>query len=324
MRIGIVTPAPRGSRAGNRVTAERIARILRDLGHGVAVRTGYDGSRWELAVVLHARKGAPAVRAWREARGSAPLVLLLAGTDLYRDLPDSRPARASVEAADRLVVLQPAALEELGPAARSKARVIRQSARPLPHAPAPRERTFDVAVLGHLREIKDPFRAAAASRLLPEASRVRIVQVGGAMTAAMARRAEGEAAANPRYRWLGELPRWKARRVLASSRLLCVSSEMEGGANAVVEAIVGGVPVVASRIPGNLGMLGEAWPAYFPVRDTPALAELMRRAESDPDFLDDLRRRTAELAPLFAPAAERAAWRSLLAELPAASRPPGE
>jgi len=41
-----------------------------------------------------------------------------------------------------------------------------------------------VSVIGHLRDVKDPLRAAEASHLLPASSRVCIEQVGRAYTPA--------------------------------------------------------------------------------------------------------------------------------------------
>jgi putative glycosyltransferase (TIGR04348 family) len=318
VKIGLVTPAPPRSLFGNRITAERWARILGELGHRVTVAGDYDGEPCDLLVALHARRSRAAVRAFRNRFPTAPTVLALTGTDLYRDMRRSASARASVEMATRLVVLQPKALDELGAEARRKARVILQSVSPPRPGAAPkpaRATTFDVCVIGHLRYVKDPFRAAMASRLLPDSSRIRIVHVGSAMTDAMDRRARAEAARNPRYVWLGERSPSEVWRTLASSRVCVLSSRMEGGANAIGEAIVAGTPVVASRISGNVGLLGESYPAYFEVGDTAALAELLGRAETDRAYLDDLAARCAALAPCFDPAREAAAWKELLDEL---------
>jgi len=177
---------------------------------------------------------------------------------------------------------------------------------------------FRVCVLGHLRSVKDPFRAAMAARLLPADSRVRIFHLGEALTAGTGRRALREMARNPRWRWLGERPRGEALRFLARSRLLVLSSLMEGGANAVSEALALGVPVLSSRIPGSIGLLGERYPGYFPAGDTRALAILLRRAETDPRFYTRLEAWCARRGSLFAPAREKRAWRALLRELPAA------
>ncbi len=163
-----------------------------------------------------------------------------------------------------------------------------------------------MCVLGHLRPVKDPFRTALAARLLPASSRVRVLHLGAALSEEMAERARQEAAANPRYRWLGELPRWRALRVLGRCRLLALTSEMEGGANAISEAAALSVPVIASRIGGSVGLLGADYPGYFPVGDTAALARLLERAETDTRFYRTLRRGCAAPAATDRPAARTA------------------
>jgi putative glycosyltransferase (TIGR04348 family) len=326
VRIGLVTPAPPRSRYGNRITAERWARILRELGHRVTIAEGYNGESYDLLVALHARRSHAALRAFRKRLPGSPIVVALTGTDLYHDMPRSASARASVEMATRLVVLQPRAIDELDEHAQQKARVILQSVSPRPGRGARTvghsrdTTTFDVCVVGHLRHVKDPFRAAMAARLLPDTSRVRVVHIGSAMTDGMDRRARAEMERNLRYVWLGERSPVEVWRVLASSRVAVLSSRMEGGANAIGEAIVAGTPVIASRIAGNVGLLGEAYPAYFDVGDTEGLAELLDRAERDRDYLDDLHIRCAVLAPGFDPAREVGAWADLVGEISASSR----
>ena len=131
----------------------------------------------------------------------------------------------------------------------------------------------------------------------------------------MKQQAQAEMEANPRYQWLGELPRGKALRVLARSRLHVLSSQLEGGASALCEAIACGVPTLASRIPGSVGILGPDYPGYFPVGDTQALAGLLYRAETDPEFLQSLHAWCVQLQPLADPAREREAWQRLLDEM---------
>ena len=123
-------------------------------------------------------------------------------------------------------------------------------------------------MIGHLRDVKDPLRAAKAARLLPADSRVRIEQVGRAYTPQWAARARAEMAANPRYRWRDDVPAAAVRRLLARSHAMVISSLSEGGANVMSEAAVAGVPVLASRMDGNVGLLGADYPGYFPVGDT--------------------------------------------------------
>ena len=169
--------------------------------------------------------------------------------------------------------------------------------------------------MGHLREVKDPFRTARAARLLPTDSRVRVLHLGSALSEEMAQEARREMAENTRYRWLGERSHAKALRLLAKCRLLSLTSVLEGGANAISESIVVGVPVVSSRIAGSEGLLGEDYPGMFSVGDTAALAELLGRCETDAPFLADLTARCRVLKPLFAPSLERQLWETLPNEM---------
>src|SRR5712691_8971389 len=130
----------------------------------------------------------------------------------------------------------------------------------------------------------------------------------------MARSARRLARADPRYRWLGNVPHWVAMRWLARSHLLVLSSRMEGGANAICEAAAAGVLVIASRVSGNIGMLGRGYPGYYRLADERALARQIRRAAHDPGYYARLKRLTAARRPLFRPAAEREGLRRLLAE----------
>ncbi len=318
MRIGIVTPAPPGSYYGNRVTAVRWARILGKLDHRVSIHQTYDGQTLDLLIALHARRSAASVTRFRRKNPGAPIVIALTGTDLYSDIRTSRQARESLEMADRIIVLQPMALKELRGTHKKRARVIYQSVDEAGlKADGKRKlnRDFDVCVIGHLRPVKDPFRAALASRLLPSASGVRVLQVGRAMSRAMTQRARSEMKINCRYRWLGELPPARTSRILANSRICIVSSRIEGGANILSEAIVASVPVLASRVAGNVGILGDDYPGLFRFGDTQQLAQLITRAETNPEFPAELRARLKKLAALFGPLREQKAWARLLKEI---------
>ena len=320
MKIVLACPAPVGSRSGNRVTAKRWARILKSLGHRVVIEQHYDGRPVDLLVALHARRSFAAIAKYRKCFPQGPLVVALTGTDLYRDIHTSRRAERSLEWADLLIVLQPCGRDEVPAHLRPKVRVLFQSTTPVKHVPATNSESFDVCVLGHLRHVKDPFRAALALRLLPSTSKARVLNAGKALSEAMARRARALMKREPRYRWLGELGHAQARRLLANSRLLVVSSRMEGGANVVSEAVVDGVPVLASRIGGNVGLLGARYPGFFPVGDTAALARLIERAETDAAFYERLKRDCERQKLLFDPRREQADWEALLNEFVAIKR----
>src|SRR6184192_405271 len=200
-RLFIVTPAGAGLRNGNRHTALRWATLLRASRHRVRVAVAWEGEPCDALIALHAWRSHDSIA--RYASTKKPLVVTLTGTDLYRDLPDSAEARASLELADRLIVLQEAALDELAPPLRAKARVVYQSADPrVTHRPP--SDVFRIAVVAHLRAEKDPLRAAAALARLPDKN-VELVQIGEALDERFAHEAKEWATREPRYRWLGGL-----------------------------------------------------------------------------------------------------------------------
>ncbi len=320
LNISVITPTAKRSRSGNRATAARWARILESLGHSATVGEAWPGAArpesTDILIAIHAWRSASSVAAFRDRNPSRPLVVLMSGTDIYRfQYSHPEDTIASMAAADRLVGLHDFVAGDLPPRFRAKLRVIHQSALPLSTPGTPSSRTFDVCVVGHLRDEKDPFRAAYAARLAPEDSRLRIIHLGKPHDAAHARAARAETAANPRYVWRGEVPRWRVRRALARARAMVMSSLMEGGANAVSEAVMAHVPVIASDIPGNVGLLGPDHPALYPAGDTEALYALLRRAETDPEFLEAVRAHGDARRHRFAPERERAAWAALLGEL---------
>ncbi|MEX0867530.1 MAG: selenoneine biosynthesis selenosugar synthase SenB [Pirellulales bacterium] len=314
-RILIVTPAPHGSRKGNRLTAERWAMLVRRLGHRIAIAESYTGQEADAVIALHARKSAASIRRVRSVRPQTPIVAALTGTDLYHDLPDNRAAAESLQIADRLVVLQPLALRALPRSLHAKTRVIVQSVAPLATAVRPLPNRFEVCVSGHLRSVKDPFRAAAAVRSLPAESKIQITHLGGALTAAMEQRARRETQRNPRYRWLGDVSHHWAMRLLKRSRLLAITSKLEGCPTVLSEAIANGTPVAATRIDGNVGLLGEDYAGYFEVGATRQLRDLLLRCEEDAQFLQHLQAQCRAKAPLVEPQREQQAWQELLRDV---------
>jgi len=314
-RVRIVSPALAAANNGNWHTAARWQRFLAPVANAaiVGVDDGED-PRADLLIALHARRSAAAIARWRERRPDAPLVLVLTGTDLYRDLDVDAGARHSLECASRVVVLQEAGLERLDGASRAKAILIVQSAPALRAARAPGDP--DLVAVGHLREEKDPATLYRAARVLAgDAVVPTIAHIGGPLDARLADEARATMATCPSYRWLGALSHAAARRTIARARALVHCSRIEGGANVVIEAVRSGVPVLASRIDGNVGLLGAGYDGYFPVGDAMALAALARRFLVDAAFVDHLRAQCAAREPLFLPSVERRAVRALLAEL---------
>src|SRR5690348_16204390 len=232
MKIALITPAGALSRSGNRHTALRWSGMLRSLGHAVRISRRWDGKAADVMIALHARRSHASITGFRERFPEAPLVVVLTGTDLYRDIRTDRDARASLALADRLVVLQERGVSELAPRHRAKTRVIYQSADAVASSGRPARR-FRVAVLGHLREEKDPFRTALALAHLADLQELEVVHLGEALSPGMASEARRLMRVDGRYRWLGNVPHRTALDWLAGSRLLVLSSRMEGGANVV-------------------------------------------------------------------------------------------
>jgi putative glycosyltransferase (TIGR04348 family) len=299
-------------RNGNVVTSERWRSFFESLGHRVKTSFQRCEERCDLLVVFNAYKNRQAVRDARNSGVAERIVICLTGTDLYLDLQRDPGAQDVLSLADFLVVLQPMGLLALPASLRDKTMVILQSAVAPVVEVTRRGEAFDVCVIAHLRTVKDPLRAARAARLLPPESKIRIVHVGAALSPEYERAAAREIAENPRFHWLGEQTGERTGQILRGSRLLVLSSLLEGGANVVSEAIVSGVPVIGTDIPCMRGLLGDDYPGLFPVRDTHGLAELLLRAEMDREFYDELAARCRRESGKFDPERERESLKILV------------
>ena len=303
--IVIVTPALADANNGNWQTAHRWARML-SAAYRVRLAAAWSEGDEDLMIALHARRSSASIQAWRERRGAAPLVVALTGTDLYRDIETDARAQRSLQLADALVVLNAHGAERLPAALRERTHVVLQSCTARRELLKP-ARHLRALMVGHLREEKDPRTYWRAAERLGARTDLFFDHIGGALDAALGNQATRLAERHPRYRWLGPLPHAQARRRIQAAHVLVHASRMEGGAHVIIEALRSGTPVIASRIEGNLGLLGDDWPATFEVGDDAALATLIERARDEPAMLADLQRRAAERAPLFSPEAERAA-----------------
>lgn len=314
MKIIIVTPAAPHVRNGNRNTAQRWATFLRQLGHRVNVQVEWDGRRTDLMLALHARRSHDSIKRFAESWPELPLIVTLTGTDLYRDIRDDSCAQESMRLATRLVVLQEMGLDELSPALQAITHVIYQSARPVKPV-QPYKNLFEACVIGNLREEKDPFRCALAAALLTENSKIHISHMGRALDDEMARQAQVLMEAIPRYRWLGELPHWKVMNRLSHCHVMVITSRMEGGANIISEALAAGIPIIASNIPGNIGLLGTDYAGYFPCEDEHALSRLLHQTETSPDFYNHLKVQCAKRKHFVEPEQELASLKRLISSI---------
>lgn len=316
--IVILSPALAIANNGNWQTASRWARMLRPyyrLSVASSTASFREIGQPDLVIALHARRSAQALAAIAAGLPAVPIILVLTGTDLYRDIRTDPAAQHSLAMADRLVVLQDAGLEELPPAFRKKTQVIYQSAptlKPIDMETKRRMRRFEVCMIGHLRPEKDPATFMHAVALLDD-PRIRLTHIGsGRQDSGLARLARQTQKRHGCYRWLGDMPHSATRQLLKRSHLMVLSSTMEGGANVVIEAVTSGVPVLASDISGNRGMLGRSYAGYFPVGDSASLARAIGRAASDDSYYGRLHVQCQARAPLFSPEHERAALLDLV------------
>lgn len=266
-------------------------------------------------IALHAQRSFPAVQAFRQKHPQAPLVVALTGTDLYGNLESSVEGMCSLELASRIVVLQSLGVEVVPESVRPKVRVIYQSFEHPSPSSRREESCFQACQLAHLRAVKDPLLVAYAVRELPASSRIQVKHAGAVLDPDFDGQVEEEQRTNPRYQWLGPLAHEAAIDLLSRSQVLVLTSQLEGGANVVSEAIAVGTPVISSLIPGSVGILGADYPGYFAVGDSAALREQLLRAESGDGFYRELQQWVAKLRPLVSVARERRSWETLLTEL---------
>lgn len=302
--IALITPALASANNGNWQTARRWARLLSN-DYRVRLAQRWDGTPADAMIALHARRSADSIADWAAQTPRRPLLVALTGTDLYRDLPaGDASALRSIALSDRLIVLHEGAPADVPQAQRHKCVVCFQSTaarRPLPKS----TRRLRAVAVGHLRTEKDPRTLFAAMRRLRARADVVLDQVGTALDDALGREARDLMAECPGYRWLGPLSHAAALARIQRAHVLVQPSLMEGGAHAVLEAVRCGTPVLASRVPGNVGMLGTDYDGYFEPGDDAALAALLQRVRDEPAMLDALRVQCARRAPRFDPARER-------------------
>lgn len=311
LRVVIVSPALADANNGNWQTARRWKSLLAPQTVRI-VRSWPDAqaAQDDIMLALHARRSAPAVQAWFDQRGSKGLGLVLTGTDLYRDIQHDAAAQAALTQARSLVVLQSQGLQALPQPLHGKTRIILASGRSR-QTLTKTTRHLRVVMVGHLRDEKDPLTLMGAARLLRAQPDIFIDHIGQALDPALAQAARETQAQCPRYRWLGGLPHAATLQRIQRAHLLVHTSRMEGGAHVLMEALRSGTPVLASRIDGNLGMLGDNYPGMFEVGDAPALVDLLQQCRSDQHTVDGLLSHLsalcAERATLFEPQAERSA-----------------
>lgn len=309
MTVCVASPYPLSDLKGNSVTTHRIVEILREGGINARGSYGYDGKPADVLISLHAVKGAKAVRDYRAKCPEGKIVVLITGTDIYQSLPEgSIEGDQALEIADVVVVVFDRAIQSLDQQWRKKVVVVPSSLDPIEIKADPEGAKFVISVVGHLRAVKRPFLTIEAVARHPRWKEVEVWQIGEALDEEHVRQARAWEEQDPRYRWFGGLPREESLALCARSSLTVNSSILEGGANAVLEAMTMGVPVLASRIEGNVGLLGEEHEGYFDNTMDEVLEEIIEGRHHLDDWVASAKRRL----PLFSRERESACWLDLL------------
>ncbi len=302
--VVIVSPSLASANNGNWQTAKRYRQLLKAQFRVRLVSEWKGAKSDDVLIALHARRSFPSIAAWHAVHGDNGLVVVLTGTDLYRDIQHDSQAQQSLEFATRLVVLQSMGLDELPAPLKAKTSVLLQST--TPRVTLSKTRRYIRAVMvGHLREEKSPRTLFEAAALLAQQRDIHIKHIGAEHDQVLASMAHQTAALYPHYQFTGALTYSETRRQIQRAHVLVHTSVMEGGAHVIMESICSGVPVIASRIPGNMGMLGQDYAGLFPVGDAKALADMLIRFRHDTEFEELLKKQCALRAPLFSAEHER-------------------
>jgi putative glycosyltransferase (TIGR04348 family) len=312
--VVIISPALQDANNGNWQTARRWSLMLGKQ-HRVRIAKTWQSESAapdELMIALHARRSFDSIAAWHALRGSRGLIVALTGTDLYRDIHTDTQAQRSLDVAGWLIVLQELGIQSLPEQHHAKTQIVFQSTTSRQTLPKT-ARHLNAVMVGHLRDEKMPQTLFEAARLLVDEKTIRITHIGAGLDEKLAIDAIKTEALCAGYTWARGLKHAQTRTKIQRAHVLVHTSKMEGGAHVIMEAVCSGTPVLASRMDGNVGMLGGGYDGYFPVGDAQALAAMLRLCQNEPAFLDHLASQCALRAPLFAPLAEQASLLKIIA-----------
>lgn len=275
MHIAILCPFSRGPARGNLTTVNRISRFLQKCGCRVSLlaldapdlpelQHRLAAEPPDLIHAFHAHYAGPTARDLA-AKLKIPYLVTLTGSDLFdptmRDDHQTRQVitdAVCVTCFDRLVAGQAASAFGLP---LEKLIVIPQGVEPFDSTtPVSRpDSSFIVLLPAAMRPVKgiDDAITQIITLALTEPS-LQLWVAGGVLDYAYAKKIEQLAAEQPWVRLLGEIPRHQMGGYYLAADLVLNSSWFEGGmANALLEAMVTGRPVLARAIPGNRSLLQD-------------------------------------------------------------------
>ncbi|MFK7911355.1 MAG: glycosyltransferase family 4 protein [Akkermansiaceae bacterium] len=304
-KVIIHSPYSESASQGNSVTATRMEGIFTEHGFKVAhSQQEYSGEAADVMIALNARKSAKAIARFRYLHPASQIIIVLTGTDInHPDVIDKKSTtRISMRLADRLVVLHEASLKQVPEIFREKTSVVYPSVTIPSDVKHSADDDFTIIYAGNIRQEKNPALLLAVAKKLPSAIQLELYGDAGDLRSS-------------KLNFHGVVPHKEMLRAMSKAHVLLNTSFQEGGANAICEAISMGLPVLATAIPGNIGMLGEDYAGLFPSDDLEALVNLIEKAANDSDFYALLKKQVAARAPLFAHERESASWLDLLNDL---------
>jgi glycosyltransferase involved in cell wall biosynthesis len=143
-----------------------------------------------------------------------------------------------------------------------------------------RPRALRVLFVGRLVEVKSLDTLIEALGMLPSADISLVLCGEGPLRGRLQRLAEDAGTAH-RVAFVGE--RRDVAALMAAADVLVLPSRQEGLSNALLEAMAAGLPVVASRVGGNVELVRDSQTGFlFPAGDAPALARALLTLQGDP------------------------------------------
>ena len=311
----IHSPYPRQKSQGNAVTAERMKRLLQSGGLNVAIHERGDNRiEAKCLIALNARKSAGEIFDFHQRWPDRKIIALLTGTDVNHpemEQSGSDTLRALAQS-DAIVSLHDGFSHRIPADLLKKTKVIYPSVQfsdAAEHCPF---EPWKVVIAGNFRDEKNPnLMIEAVAKLATSEIHFHAYGAGSEYQDKLEQAAE----TYPKFHFHGVQERDVVLAAMQSARVLLNTSTEEGGANAICEAVMIGLPVIASRIDGNLGMLGDGYGGFFTSEETDGLAGILTRAESDAGFYNSLKQQVSTRAELFSYDREMAEWTKLVRQI---------
>lgn len=277
MRILIVIPS-QDPISGNWVTARRFQHGLEKQGHRVAIYDtplqATDGFRQKLlnfapdaTILLHAyRTGKPWLDAARTLQ--TPYIVLLTGTDVNHGLDDPAQSvviRTTLQQASAVLLHNPLIAAEFSAKSPELVRFLRLLTPGITLGTAP----YDLRKTHGLAEEKTLFLCPAGLRpvkgglqLLEMFAQVAVINphvqlafCGPVLDESYARHLLAAIEKRPWASYLGSIPQTAMANAMRGADVIINNSQTEGLANALLEAATLGIPILASKIPGNAAVV---------------------------------------------------------------------